>query len=91
MKEAFSRVKPNIGHLRIFGCPIYIHVPMKKRMNLEPLGKKCIFLVYNETSKAYEILIPAKRKTIVNKYVNFEEKLTSSRSQESSTVTNDKE
>jgi hypothetical protein len=27
LKEAFSGVKPEIGHLRIFGCPVYIHVP----------------------------------------------------------------
>lgn len=36
-KEALTRVNPKIGHLRIFGCPIYIHVPTKKRMKLEPL------------------------------------------------------
>ena len=26
-KEAFKGVKPEVGHLRIFGCPVYIHVP----------------------------------------------------------------
>jgi hypothetical protein len=26
-KEAFTGVKPEVGHFRIFGCPIYIHVP----------------------------------------------------------------
>jgi hypothetical protein len=36
-KEDFSRVNPKIGYLRIFGCPIYIHVPVEKRMKLEPL------------------------------------------------------
>jgi hypothetical protein len=25
-KEAFTGVKPEIGHFKIFGCPIYIHV-----------------------------------------------------------------
>ena len=37
-EEAFLGVKPKIGHLRIFGCPIYIHVPVEKRMKLEPSG-----------------------------------------------------
>jgi hypothetical protein len=31
-------VKPEIGHLRIFGCLVYIHVPVEKRMKLEPSG-----------------------------------------------------
>ena len=28
-KEAFTGVKLEMGHLRIFGYPIYIHVPKK--------------------------------------------------------------
>jgi transposase InsO family protein len=27
LEEAFTKVKPEIGHFRIFGCPIYFHVP----------------------------------------------------------------
>jgi hypothetical protein len=49
LEEAFLGVKPYIGHLRIFGCPIYIHVPMEKRTKLEPSGNKGIFVGYNET------------------------------------------
>jgi hypothetical protein len=35
-EEAFSRVNLEIGHLNIFGCPVYINVPMDKRMKMEP-------------------------------------------------------
>jgi hypothetical protein len=34
--EAFTRVKPKIGQLRIFGFPVYIHVPVEKRTKMEP-------------------------------------------------------
>jgi hypothetical protein len=34
-KEAFLRVNPNIGLLRIFGCPIYIHMHVENRMKME--------------------------------------------------------
>jgi hypothetical protein len=34
--EAFSGKKPSVEHLRIFGCPVYIHVPKDKRKKLEP-------------------------------------------------------
>jgi transposase InsO family protein len=34
--EVFSGIKPEVGHLRIFGCPVYIHVPKEKRTKMEP-------------------------------------------------------
>lgn len=58
-KEPFTRVKLEIGHFQVFGCPIYIHVLLRKRMKLEPSGKKEIFVEYNETSKPYRIFIPS--------------------------------
>jgi hypothetical protein len=35
-EEDFLGVNPEIIHLRIFGCPLYIHVPVEKRTKLEP-------------------------------------------------------
>jgi hypothetical protein len=86
LEEAFTGVKPEIGHLRIFSCPIYIHVPKDKRMNLEPSGRKGLFVGYNETSKAYRIYIPRQRQIDVSRDVKFEEKLTFGRSRETTPV-----
>ena len=71
--EAFTRVKPEVGHLHIFGCPIYIHVPKDKRTKLEPSGKKGTFVGYNESSKAYRIYIPGSSQIEVSRDVSFEE------------------
>jgi hypothetical protein len=30
-KEAFIGNRPEIGNLRIFGCSVYIHIPVEKR------------------------------------------------------------
>ena len=60
-EEVFTKIKPNISHLRIFGCPVYIHVPKGKRTKLEPFGRKGIFVGYSETSKAYRIFIPRQK------------------------------
>jgi transposase InsO family protein len=57
-KEAFTGVKPEVGHFKIFGCLVYFHVPKEKRTKLEPLGRKGTFVGYNESSKAYQIYIP---------------------------------
>jgi hypothetical protein len=81
-EEAFTGVKPEIGHLRIFGCPVYIHVPKEKRTKLEPSGRKGMFVGYNETSKAYRIYIPGQRHIEVSRDVRFEEDLAFRRSRE---------
>jgi hypothetical protein len=57
-EEAFLGKKPNVENLRIFGCPVYSHIPKDKRNKLEPSGKKGIFVGYSESSKAYRIYIP---------------------------------
>lgn len=58
-EEAFSGKKPNIGHLHIFGCITYSYIPKEKRTKLEPTAEKGIFVGYSETSKAFQIYIPA--------------------------------
>jgi len=56
-KEIFTSFKPDISHLRVFGCPVYFHVPKDKRNKLEATGRKCTFVGYCENSKAYRIYI----------------------------------
>jgi hypothetical protein len=36
LEKELSGVNLEIRHLRIFGCPLYIHVHVDKRMKLEP-------------------------------------------------------
>ena len=35
-EEAFFGEKLEVNHLRIFGCPVYIHIPKEKRIKLDP-------------------------------------------------------
>lgn len=72
-KEAFTEQKPEIGHLRIFGCPDYIHVPREKRTKLDPARKQGIFVGYNESAKAYRIYIPDQKKMELSRDITFEE------------------
>ena len=50
----FTGENPEVSHLKIFGCPVYIHIPKEKISKLDPLGNKSIFVGYSEQSKAYE-------------------------------------
>jgi hypothetical protein len=52
-EEPFFGKKPSVEHLRIFGCPVHIHVPKDKKKKLEPSGKTGIFVGYSESSKAH--------------------------------------
>ena len=45
--------KPNVNHLRVFGCSAYIHVPKDERKKLDPKAKKCTFLGYG--TKGYRL------------------------------------
>jgi hypothetical protein len=81
-EEVFSGIKPKVGHLRIFGFYVYIHVPKEKRTKMEPSGKKGVFLGYRENSKAYGIYVPGQRKIEVRRDVTFHEEAAFKKSRE---------
>lgn len=72
LEEAFTSKKPNLGHIHIFGCLVYCHIPMEKITKLEPTTEKGILVGYNETSKAYWICIPALKKIVFHRDVKLE-------------------
>ena len=73
-------MKHEVGHFRIFGCPIYFHVPKEKRTKLDPSGRKGTFVGYNESSKAYQIYILGQRQIEVSRDVTLEEEVSFKRS-----------
>ena len=36
LEEKFTRRKPNLSHLKVFGCIAYVHILDKKRTKLDP-------------------------------------------------------
>ena len=40
LKEMFTGNNPKVSHLKIFGCPVYMHHPKEKRTKLYPSEKK---------------------------------------------------
>ena len=53
-EEMFTGENPEVKHLKIFGCHVYLHVPKEKRSKLDRLGKKGIFVGYSDQSKSYK-------------------------------------
>jgi hypothetical protein len=69
----FTGKKPEVSHLKIFGCPVFIHIPKEKRNKVDPSGKKGIFVGYCEVSKAFRIYIPGHHHIEISRDVTFDE------------------
>jgi hypothetical protein len=72
-EEMFSGKKPKVSHLKIFGCPVFVHIPKEKRTKLDPSQKKGIFVGYCEVSKAFRVYIPAHHHIEISRDVTFDE------------------
>jgi hypothetical protein len=69
----FSGKKPEVSHLEIFGCLVFVHILKERRTNMDPSRKKGIFVGYCEVSKAFKIYIPGYHHIGINKDVTFNE------------------
>jgi hypothetical protein len=63
-EEDFTDRRPDVEHIRIFGCLNFSHVPSERRTKLDPTTQQGNLLGYSEVSKSYRIYIPPLR----NKY-----------------------
>ena len=69
--ERWFGEKPDVDHLRIFGCDVYVHVPDQKRRKLEPKAIKGVFVGYPDGTKGYKIFMPNSGKMICSRDVQF--------------------
>jgi len=51
--EALYKRKPSVAHMRIFGCPVYVHVPDAKRGKLDAKAVSGLFVGLSQNRKAY--------------------------------------
>ena len=69
--EAWTGKKPNVNHLRIFGCAAYAHVAKDKQRKLDSKAKKCIFLGYGNETKGYRLYDPRRERVFYSRDVVF--------------------
>ena len=51
--ELWTRTKPDLQHLRTFGCRAYAHIPDQKRSKFDPKADICTFIGYAMNQKGY--------------------------------------
>lgn len=71
--EAWTKKKPEVGHLRVFGCEAYTHISKDVRRKLDAKAKKCILVGYGEEAKGYRLYNPSEVKIIFSRDVMFKE------------------
>jgi hypothetical protein len=72
-EEAYSSKRPHIGHLRVFGCLAYIHIPYQTRDKLDNTSMLTCLVRYMESSRQYRLYEPVSSKIIVSTVPTFRE------------------
>jgi len=71
-EEIWSGNKPDIKHLRVFGCLCFRHVPDQLRRKLDKKGEQMIMLGYH-TIEGYRLYDCNSRKVVISSDVIFDE------------------
>ncbi|GBP51850.1 Retrovirus-related Pol polyprotein from transposon TNT 1-94 [Eumeta japonica] len=70
-EEVWSGHKPNVSHMKVFGCEAMVHLPKEKRKKWDPKAQKMIFIGYCENTKEYRFIIPNTRTVIKSRDAVF--------------------
>ncbi len=71
--QKWSERKPDVCHLRVFGCIAYAHIPNCDRQKLDTKAKKLRFVGYCKNSKGYRLFDEETRKILKRRDVTFDE------------------
>lgn len=71
-------VKPDLSHLRQFGCPAYVLTPKHQRDGkLSPVSASGLFVGYPANTKGYKVYIPGTDTIVISRDVRFVESTSS--------------
>lgn len=69
--EKFTNQKVDISDLKLFGCPVMVHVPKANRRKLDEKPTTIIFVGYDSRTKGYRIIKTSNRKLNISRDVKF--------------------
>jgi hypothetical protein len=74
-KEMWTGRKPDLSHLRVFGCVAYAQLARKQRGKLDNTSIRRIFVGYTPTSRQYRVYDPTIRQVQRYSIVRFDESI----------------
>jgi len=72
--ELWYKKKPDLSHLRVWGCRAYVHVQKDKRKKLDWHMTPCIFIGFPSNYQGWKCWDPASKKTVISERVEFDER-----------------
>ncbi|KAI0923982.1 hypothetical protein AcV5_010529 [Taiwanofungus camphoratus] len=72
--ELWFKRKPDVSHLRVWGCTAYVHIQKDQRSALGPHMQKCVFIGYPDGYKGWKFYNPTTKKTIISERADFDER-----------------
>ncbi|GKF83211.1 zinc finger, CCHC-type containing protein, partial [Tanacetum coccineum] len=67
--ELWTKKKPNLNYLRVWGCRAVVRLPYPKLKTLGERGIECIFVGYVEHSKAFRFYIIEPNDSVAINYI----------------------
>jgi hypothetical protein len=72
--EVWYGRKPNLAHLKVFGCMAYAHIIGENRKKLDKKAEKFRFIGYAGHSKGYRLFDEQSKKVVIRRDVIFNER-----------------
>src|SRR4051812_37938444 len=72
--ELWFKKKPNVSHLRVWGCTAYVHIQRDKRGSLGSHMEKCVFVGYPPGYKGWKFYNPTTKHTFISERADFDER-----------------
>eukprot|EP00112_Aurelia_sp_Birch-Aquarium-sp1_P025251 Seg831.4 transcript_id=Seg831.4/GoldUCD/mRNA.D3Y31 product="Retrovirus-related Pol polyprotein from transposon TNT 1-94" pseudo=true protein_id=Seg831.4/GoldUCD/D3Y31 len=69
--EALFDRKPDVSHLKVFGCLAFAHIPKQQRKKFEEKSRKAVFVGYPDGTKGYKLYDVKSRRFIRSRDVIF--------------------
>ena len=72
--ELWHKSRPDVSHLRVFGCTSYVHVKKDQRKQLQSHTQKCVFIGYPTNFKGWLFWNPTSQKEVLSDSAEFDER-----------------
>jgi hypothetical protein len=72
--ELWHGRKPDVSHLRVWGCTAYVHIQKDKRAGLGSHMEKCVCIGYPQGYKGWKFYNPTTKKTVIAERADFDER-----------------
>jgi transposase InsO family protein len=73
--EAWFKRKPDVSHLRVWGCLAYVFIQKDKCRPLQPHMEQCVFVGYPTRYKGWSFYNPTTQKFVISERAEFDERV----------------